>query len=121
MGCIGSAEVALIDAAGDRAEPSGELRDVGGSTAQTFDCAVTSRVATDNAECANGVLFLGYLSTGDERFEVRFKLDDGSWSLWQEVPLDVSTYTDPDFNGPGCACTWYDGTTSPIVVPESAL
>jgi hypothetical protein len=121
MGCTGSAEVAFIDAHDNAVAPSGELRRVGDASTQSFDCSVTSRFVTSEADCADGVLFLGYVADGKERFEVRFALDAGGWSPWREVPLELEAYTDPNFNGPGCACTSYDGTAEPVVVPDDAL
>ncbi len=122
MGCIGSAEVALVDAAGDPVAPSGELRRVGGSVdLRPFDCAATSDVVTEYAECENGVLVLGYLGDRAERFELRFELEGAEWSDWQEVQLELTPHTDPDFNGPGCECTWLEGRAEPLVVPADAL
>jgi hypothetical protein len=35
--------------------------------------------------------------------------------------LDITTHTEPEFNGPGCPCTWYTATAEPFVVPANAL
>ncbi len=120
MGCIGIADVALVDSAGNPARPSGQVRQVGGADAQPFDCAVTSDTVTHYAECENGVLFLGFIEDGTERYEVRFELAGGGLSDWQDVQLELSPHTDPDFNGPGCSCTWFEGAAEPIVVPADA-
>ena len=122
MGCIGTAELTMTDAAGNAASPSGEMRWFGEFTTRAFDCTQTSELATaeTEADCTDGVLLLAYTSAGTERFEVRFRLESGEFSSWQEVPLEYTSYTDPDFNGPGCACTSYDGVAE-IVVPEDAL
>lgn len=120
MGCSGIAEVGFVDSAGNVATPSGQVRQVGDPDAQPFDCAVTSDTVTEYADCENGVLFLGFVEDGTERYEVRFELAGGGLSDWQEVQLDSASHTDPDFNGPGCACTWWDPTVEPIVVPPGA-
>jgi hypothetical protein len=52
--------------------------------------------------------------------EVRFELPGGELGEWQPVALEVTSDTDPDYNGPGCACTTYSGSAEPIVVPEEA-
>jgi hypothetical protein len=33
---------------------------------------------------------------------------------------DAESHTDPDFNGPGCPCSWDEITLDPVVVPAGA-
>jgi hypothetical protein len=69
----------------------------------------------------NGTIVLPYLDLRPgTASEVRFEVANGAWSEWQEVVLDLTERTDPDFNGPGCPCTWYTATARAIVVPVDA-
>jgi hypothetical protein len=55
----------------------------------------------------------------DSIAELRFGLDDGSFTQWQPLELDFQRHTDPDFNGDGCSCTWYDASAL-VIVPGAA-
>jgi hypothetical protein len=52
--------------------------------------------------------------------EVRFQLDDGNYSQWEAVPIQITDRVIEDFNGPGCDCTVYDAFGSVVEVPPAA-
>jgi hypothetical protein len=120
-GCGGLSELALIDDDGEPARARGEFRstDTEPTSQQTvpFDCAP----ARPNAGCSDGVLLIDLpIAPPRTVVDVRFELSDGTWSAWQTLDLEVTSHTEPDFNGPGCSCTWYTATAAPIVVPPEA-
>lgn len=117
-GCLGPpTQVSLLDDAGRRVAARGETRL---RTAdyeifpQAFDCT------TETDECANGVLFAQGPGGPDTELELRFELEDGSFSEWQKFPLETTAHTDPDFNGEDCPCTSYAAKPLRVVVPEAA-
>ena len=71
--------------------------------------------------CTNGVLTLGISLWSGDTLEIRFELQDGSMSDWQQVPLSFTAHTIEDFNGPGCPCTYYTVVAPRIAVPAGAL
>jgi hypothetical protein len=118
--------VELVDAAGTPAAVRGELRGTGPWNALevgAFDCSLPPiGNALQQPRCGEGgVLSLSNELRPDWRLELRFQLQDGSWSEWRRVLLDITTHTEPEFNGPGCPCTWYTATAEPFVVPANAL
>jgi hypothetical protein len=52
--------------------------------------------------------------------QIRFELLDGSMSAWQPLTLAWTSHTEPDFGGPGCPCTSYTVTATPVIVPANA-
>ncbi|HTV20013.1 MAG TPA: hypothetical protein VMG12_15115 [Polyangiaceae bacterium] len=124
--CLGGAPpaVELVDDAGNPAAPRGELRSTGPWNAlevAAFDCSRPPSVGGPPPRCdAGGVLTLSNEVRPDWRLELRFALLDGAWSEWRRVLLDISSHTEPEFNGPGCPCTWYSATAEAIVVPAEA-
>jgi hypothetical protein len=120
-GCGGLSELALIDDDGNPARARGEFRSTGTepTSQQTvpFDCAP----APPNAGCSDGVLLIDLpIAPARPVVDVRFELSEGTWSAWQTLDLEITEHTEPDFNGPGCSCTWYTATAAPIVVPAAA-
>jgi hypothetical protein len=115
-------EIALVDEAGAPVAARGELRGLGSQEPARFDCFDDPSASEAEVSCNDGLLYPSFVYdlTPDTRVDLRFVLADGSWTEWQRLDLDVTSHTDPDFNGPGCACTWYEATTSPIVTPAAA-
>lgn len=114
-------EVALVDDAGNPSAARGEHRSVEarGEPARPFDCSPPD--AGQASLCSEGrVLLSVFEARPGTRVELRFELQDGSWSDWQVLELDITSHTDPEFNGPGCPCTWYTATAEPIAVPVEA-
>jgi hypothetical protein len=123
MGCGGvPLALALVDDAGDPVAARGEYRsNTPGSVASPFDCSFQQGDASPNLQCPDGSLITAiYDPRPDTAVEVRFELTEGGMSDWQDAPLEVTEHTDPDFNGPGCSCTWYTGTARAITVPTEA-
>jgi hypothetical protein len=116
--------LALQDDAGDPVAARGEYRsNTPGSVASAFDCSFERGDAspTPNLQCRDGVILNAIHDVRPGTVvEVRFELNAGGLSDWQNVPLQVTERTDPDFNGPGCPCTWYSGTARAITVPTEA-
>jgi hypothetical protein len=113
--------VALVDEAGNPVAARGEQRsaDYPAAPATAFDCEPAD--AGQPTLCARGQLLLSVFEAHPgTRVELRFQLRDGSWSDWQVLALDITSHTDPEFNGPGCPCTGYTATAQPIVVPVEA-
>lgn len=99
----------------------GEQRGSGsGYTRSTekFDCSAEGTVASGG--CRDGVLEVEAPAGPEGQVAIRFELPDGSFTDWQTVDLDVTSTTDPDFNGPDCPCTFYTATAAPITVPADA-
>ena len=119
MGCVGyGVQLALVDESGKQVAAKGEYRsNAAGATARDFDCTETRLPLS---HCQDGLLELGELLAPDLAFDVRFRDDQGDWTAWSPVAVTLSEQTDPDFNGPGCPCTWYAGTAEPLLVPVTA-
>ena len=121
--CSGTTEVSLVDDAGEPAVAQGEARREGGA-ARPFDCT-QEETRPESFECGmDGVLrFNGHIEPDGPPpvYEVRFALRDGGWSPWQQAELELTQMTDPDFNGPGCPCTWTDGHADMMVPPGARL
>jgi hypothetical protein len=117
----GPLEIALVDEAGAPVAARGELRGLGSVEPARFDCLDDPRGSEVEVSCDDGLLppFV-YNLAPDTRVGLRFALADGSWTEWKRLDLDVSSHTDPDFNGPGCSCTWLEATTPPVVAPAAA-
>jgi hypothetical protein len=125
MDCAGIlSDIVLVDEAGEPASARGEYRSSNSwsSTGPArFDCTAGPADAASARPCVEGRVAVGSVDMQpDARAEVRFELRDGSWSEWQSLALDITSHTDPEFNGPGCPCTWYTATAAPIVVPAEA-
>ena len=122
MGCSGELiQLALVDDAGDPVAAKGEYRASTGHTdglLVAFDC--TPDAPASENRCVDGGFQVGPAWAEDFVLEVRFALPDGELTEWQAVPVEITARTDPDFNGPDCPCTSYDGSAEPIVVPEGA-
>ncbi|MEO8183125.1 MAG: hypothetical protein ABI895_30205 [Deltaproteobacteria bacterium] len=118
--CSGPAvTLALVDESGQGVAAKGEYRSNDGrSLPQPFDCTLARTSLF--AACAENVvrLYTFNLQPGMSH-EVHFEGDNGEWSEWLPVPLQLTRRTDPDFNGPGCSCTWYTGQAEPLVVPAA--
>jgi hypothetical protein len=113
----------LVDDAGQPVAARGELRNNLTEVAQPFDCSLSNGppTATNRLACNDGVLAAQNTNLqGDTRIELRFGLAGGELSEWQTVALDITSDTDPDFNGPGCPCTRYEATAAPVLVPANA-
>lgn len=115
-------DIVLVDEAGEPAAARGEYRRSNApepATPTPFDCSPAA--AGRPSPCDGGRLSPAVDGIQpDTSVEMRFRLHDDSWSAWQPLALDITSHTDPDFNGPGCECTWYTATAAPIVVPAEA-
>lgn len=118
--CPGFGSITLLDAEGERVLARGEVRPPGATEGVGFDCTEPASPATISCD-DEGTLWLGEVPTGDAPpvYEVRFQLSGGGFSDWEEVELELEEVTDPDFNGPGCSCTWTEGHAS-VTVPADA-
>lgn len=118
----GPAPLRLIDEAGALVAARGEYRTNREPPEQwPFDCTVGPRASDSDADCTNNMVTLHVYDQGPSTvLQMRFQLVDGGWSEWQGVPLAFEEHTDPDFNGPGCPCTWHTVTAEPVVVPSGA-
>lgn len=120
MGCVGQrVEVALVDDAGTAVAARGEIRYSGQQT-KAFDCTVDAPAAVSDASCEEGKLQMDPIYNDADELDIRFERVDGTLSGWQPVPLAVDRRVLPDFNGPGCDCTMYDGHAAPVLVPADA-
>jgi hypothetical protein len=82
---------------------------------------VGPRASDSDSDCNDNVVSAAPLYRGPgSTIEVRFELANGGWTEWQPVALTFERHTDPDFNGPGCECSWYTATAEPILVPAGA-
>lgn len=116
VGCLGQrVSVELVDDAGKHVAARGDLSYARHST-EPFDCTLPS----DGYRCEDGVLTLPPVYNPDDTIKIRFQQEDGTVTDWQPVELDIQQRVLSDFNGPGCDCTVYDGTTEPVTVPEAA-
>lgn len=137
MECLSLApSLSLVDEFGQPASARGETRTSQAPLAtQPFDCNLdrgpSGRAdgpgwpfpadAGPGAACQDGIVKPPVFTLNPrDTVDVRFELADGSISDWQPVDIELTKHTDPDFNGPDCPCTWYDGTAAPIVVPADA-
>jgi hypothetical protein len=119
--CGESAEVQLTDQDGNPVAARGQVRDIATEFEIAFDCSSNSQRNVRSLACRDNVVLLaGIIPRPGSIVEVRFGLQDGSISEWQPLSLQLSEHTDPDFNGPGCPCTWYSATVAPVVVPGDA-
>jgi hypothetical protein len=116
-------EVGLIDENGAAALARGEFRDTAsGYPAQPFDCSVDPDDSFSDLDCFDGTIRLDpFFVTPDMDLEVRFQLDDGDYSQWEAVPLQITDRVIEDFNGPGCDCTVYDAFGTVVEVPSDAV
>jgi hypothetical protein len=119
----GTVEVELVDDDAQAAWARGEYRSRGASSASqptAFDCSLSAD-AGRYLPCSGGTLRLdSFTAWPTAVVEVRFVLNDGTWSAWQAIDLEFTEHIEPDFNGPGCSCTWYTATAAPIVLPPEA-
>jgi hypothetical protein len=101
--------------------PSGELQRLDHEPdLWTFDCKAEDPHVLHGLWCEDGALNIDELFFPNSKVEVRFQLPDGTLSNWQPVQLKLTKHTIEDFNGPGCPCTYYDGTDTVVMVPEGA-
>ena len=121
--CGGSTpELPFVDESGAPVTASGELRTTQLPEPREFIC--WGQQAPRGEPCGNGVL--GFTHVGghgidrNDLVEVRFRLSDGTLTEWQPAAYDVERHTDPDFNGPGCPCSWDEITLEPMIVPAAA-
>ena len=123
MGCISEMpNTRLVDDTGQPVLARGEQRTSQSPTPVSFDCtaSLATPLPAGQVTCRNGLVSpVDYAYPGNT-VELRFELADGSFSEWQQVELSYESQTDPDFNGPGCPCTSYTATATPLVVPASA-
>ncbi len=116
-------QIAFVDDAGDPVIAKGEYRALRGAVVAlqlAFDCSTEPGASDADGTCIDSELSVGPPWSADYAVEVRFALADGEFTDWQAVPLEVTTVTDPDYNGPGCECSRYEGSAEPVVVPEEA-
>src|SRR5262245_50283008 len=119
-GCGGSIELPLVTESGQPATARGEYRRGRTDPVVTrFNCSDAR--AADEAACAGGVIHMDGFPGPGPVFELRFQRPDGTFTDWQIVDLKIEAITDPEFNGPGCPCTWYEGRPDPVVVPADVL
>jgi hypothetical protein len=122
MSCPGDVvQIAVVDEEGEPVLAKGEYRAGERNTNNftvSFDCDPTT--AGSNYACLEGELQVGPAWSEDFFLDVRFELPDGTFTEWQEVPLEITSETDPDFNGEGCSCTSFSAEAEPIVVPTEA-
>jgi len=121
-GCVGGpVDIQLVDDAGAPVSARGEYKTNRNSETRSFDCSVTPESSNLDADCTDGqVTVFPFIADPGTTLQFRFALADGSLTDWQGIRLDYESETDPDFNGPGCSCTWYNATSEPAVVPAEA-
>jgi hypothetical protein len=102
--CVGTFVLVPVDDAGLPVGARGEVRNDRGIT--TFPVNGTY-ISFDAA------------ISPDDAAEIHFELPDGSFTSWQPLQIEYERHTDPDFNGEGCSCTWYNARTQ-VVVPGDA-
>lgn len=119
-GLVGSPlSVALVDDDGAPVVARGETRYLH-HQATSFDCTVRPEENARDADCQGGVLQLAPVYNPSDTLDLRFQLDDGSFTDWLPVHLSIEPVTVRDFNGPDCDVTVYDAAAEPVVVPASA-
>jgi hypothetical protein len=114
--------LALVDESDQGVAAKGEYRNNQGLLQpQPFHCTLAPDTTSPFPVCDGNLLRLdaGNLQPG-ATYEIRFEAENGAWSEWLPVPLQLTKHTDPDFNGPGCECTWYTGQAQTLVVPAAA-
>jgi hypothetical protein len=118
----GSVPLRLVDDAGRPVAARGEYRTNRDPPERwPFDCTVGPRASDSDSDCNDNVVTFTLPYTGPSTvLQMRFQIVDGDWSEWQEVPLAFEQHTDPDFNGPGCACSWYTAAAEAVLVPSGA-
>jgi hypothetical protein len=117
VACLGTpASIVLVDEGGAPVAARGEVQDLQGPSTLPFDCTLSS----PNSSCHNNLVVLGGGTRSSYRLQIRFEQGDGSFTPWQRVDVEVTGHTDPDFDGPGCSCTWYDATAANATVPATA-
>jgi hypothetical protein len=89
-----------------------------------FDCPAGTLRSGDAGPSTNNcrgtqVELWGKLEPG-VLVEARFDLEQGGQTEWLELGFDYTRQTDPNFNGPGCSCSWYEAEARPFVVPAGA-
>jgi hypothetical protein len=111
--------LALVDESGQGVAAKGEYRNSQGFS-QPFDCTLAHNVTSPFAACQGNVVQLDAVDLQPgATYEIHFEAENGEWSEWLPVPLQPTQHTDPDFNGPGCECSWYTGQAQPLVVPAA--
>jgi len=121
VGCSGGTlKVTLVDDAGAVALARGELRTNRRPDPRRFDCTREPSNGSSNTCRAGVVQLYPETLTPSSLVEFRFERSDGSLSEWQPVEIAYEQHTDPDFNGPGCGCSWYTFTPEPVLVPVDA-
>lgn len=121
QGCGGGLfSVPLVTESGQPASARGELRRGRTDPVVTrFNCG-GGRDA-DEVACPGGRIGIPSFAGPGPVFEMRFQRPDGSFTDWQIVNLHIEAITDPEFNGPGCPCTWYEASPDPVVVPAAVM
>ena len=119
--CAGNGvDVPVVDEAGDSVAVKGEWRASGQvASPEPFDCTISQPLAPV-PDCDGNVLHLGAILQGNTSLELHFKDPSGAWSEWLPVAMTLEAHTDPDFNGPGCPCTWYSASAEPLIVPAAS-
>jgi hypothetical protein len=113
-------EVPLVDDAGRPVAAKGEYRtSAEGGNSQSFDCTSGAR-PRPYPDCEENRLQVGSVLRPGTTLEVSFQDASGAWSEWLPVALTLHAHTDPDFNGPGCPCTWYSADAEPLIVPAAS-
>jgi hypothetical protein len=111
--------ISFVNEKGMKVAPRGELQRLDPEPdLWTFDCKEEDPHALHGLGCEEGALSIDELFLPNSKVEVRFQLPDGTLSDWQPVKLKLTKHTIEDFNGPGCPCTYYDGTGTVVMVPE---
>jgi hypothetical protein len=104
MGCLGtSVRVDLLDEQGTPAPARGEFRETGSDLALPFDCHSDPDASASDLNCTDGTVHLdAFIVTRDMALEARFELENGAYSEWHPVELQITERVVKDFNGPGC-------------------
>jgi hypothetical protein len=109
--------IPLVDERGLPVVARGEIQNPDGTQPSTFDCTVSA----PGSSCQTNLVF-----TGEDAYwrrelvQIRFEQTDGSFTPWEPVDIQITSHTDPDFNGPDCSCTWYTAMAPSVVVPVTA-
>jgi hypothetical protein len=126
--CLGLAPgIPLVDESGMPVIARGEVQNLSGGGQSPFDCTVPVPIVVPGPRpipasgCVGNVVVAGGEARSSKAAsQIRFEQSDGSFTPWQPVAVDVTRHTDPDFNGPGCPCTWYSASAGDVIVPVSA-
>ncbi|HWA74740.1 MAG TPA: hypothetical protein VG937_20500 [Polyangiaceae bacterium] len=120
IGCVGGdVAVALVDDSGAPVAARGEVRR-SAHREVTFDCTVASSGGGAEADCVNNVLQLDPVNGNRETTELRFRLEDGSFTDWRPVDVTITEGVAKDLGGPDCDCRYLNGTAEPVTVPAAA-